>query len=85
MVVWTWSGLKACLFWMCIDVIVVRFKVSRGIVPFSPVHICTNKEVSIGTLRLSVLFSLEIFPFVCYVLVELGREGKPKSRLFFSN
>ncbi len=34
-VVWTWGGLEACLFWSCIDVIVVRVEVSRGIVPFS--------------------------------------------------
>ncbi len=26
LVVWTWSGLEACLFWSCIDVIVVRVK-----------------------------------------------------------
>jgi hypothetical protein len=39
MVVWTWSGPQACLFWSCIDVIVVRVKVSRGIVPFSPLVI----------------------------------------------
>ncbi len=39
MVVWTWSGLEACLFWSCIDVIVVRVKVSRGIEPFSPMGI----------------------------------------------
>ncbi len=36
MAVWTWSGLEACLFWSWIDVIVVRLKVSRGIVSFSP-------------------------------------------------
>ncbi len=28
--------LEACLFWSCIDVIVVRIKVSRGTEPFSP-------------------------------------------------
>ncbi len=31
MLVWTWSGLAACLFRSCIDVIVVRIKASRGI------------------------------------------------------
>jgi hypothetical protein len=30
---------EACLFWICIDVIVVRVKVSRGILPFSPTEI----------------------------------------------
>jgi hypothetical protein len=39
MVVWTWGVLEACLFWSYIDVIVVRVKVSRGIVPFSPIEI----------------------------------------------
>ncbi len=39
MVVWTWSGLEAFLFWSCIDTIVVRVKVSRGIVPFFPMGI----------------------------------------------
>jgi hypothetical protein len=39
MVVWTWSGLEACLFWSFIDIIVVRIKVSRGIEPFFPVGI----------------------------------------------
>jgi hypothetical protein len=29
-------GVEACLFWICIDVIVVRVKVSRGFEPFSP-------------------------------------------------
>ncbi len=33
MVVWTWSGLEACFLWICIDVIVVRVKVSEEIVP----------------------------------------------------
>jgi hypothetical protein len=36
MVEWTWGGVEACLFWICIDVIVVRVKVSRGFEPFSP-------------------------------------------------
>ncbi len=36
MVEWTWSGVEACLFWSCTDVIVVRVKVSRGFEPFSP-------------------------------------------------
>ncbi len=39
MVMWTWVGLEACLIWRCIDVIVVRVKISRGIVPFSPMGI----------------------------------------------
>jgi hypothetical protein len=39
MVVWTSRGLGACLFWIYIDVIVVRVKVSRGIVPFYPMGI----------------------------------------------
>jgi hypothetical protein len=39
MVMWTWGGLEACLIWRCIEVIVVRVKVSRGIVPFSPMGI----------------------------------------------
>ncbi len=30
------SGLEVCLLWSFIDVIVVRVKVSREIVPFSP-------------------------------------------------
>jgi hypothetical protein len=30
------NGLEACLFWCFIDMIVVRVKVSRGIVSFSP-------------------------------------------------
>jgi hypothetical protein len=29
MVVWTWCDLEACLFWSCIDVIVVRVKVKE--------------------------------------------------------
>jgi hypothetical protein len=33
MVVWICSGLEACLFWSCMNVIVVRVKVRRGIVP----------------------------------------------------
>jgi hypothetical protein len=36
---WTLSGLEACLFWSCIEVIVVRVKASIGIVPFSPTWI----------------------------------------------
>jgi hypothetical protein len=36
MVVWTWSGLEACLFGSWIDVIVVRVRVSRGFELFSP-------------------------------------------------
>jgi hypothetical protein len=36
MVVWTWSGMEACLFWSCIEVIVVRVKDSREIMSFSP-------------------------------------------------
>ncbi len=36
MEVWTWSSLDACLFWSCFDVIVVKVKVSRGIMPFFP-------------------------------------------------
>ena len=40
MVVWTCSGaLEAFLFRSCIDVIVVRVKVSRGIEPFSFIEI----------------------------------------------
>jgi hypothetical protein len=30
---------KVCLFWSCIDVIVVRGKVSRGIVAFYPMGV----------------------------------------------
>ncbi len=37
--VWTRGSLEACLFWSCIDVIVIRVKVSRGIEPFSPMGI----------------------------------------------
>jgi hypothetical protein len=33
-----WSG-GLLVFWSCIDVIVVRFKLSRGIKPFSPMEI----------------------------------------------
>jgi hypothetical protein len=39
MVVWSSSGLEACLVWSYVDVIVVRIKVSRGIVPFPPMGI----------------------------------------------
>jgi hypothetical protein len=39
LVVSTSSGLEACLLRICIDVIVVRVKVSRGIEPFSPMRI----------------------------------------------
>jgi hypothetical protein len=38
-VVWTISDLEACLFGSCMDVIVVRVKVSSGIMPFSPMGI----------------------------------------------
>jgi hypothetical protein len=38
MVVWTWSGREACLFWSCIDLIVVKVKVSRANVPFYPIE-----------------------------------------------
>ncbi len=33
---WTWGGLEACLIWRCIDVIVIRVKVSRGIADADP-------------------------------------------------
>jgi hypothetical protein len=36
---WTLGGLEACLIWSCIDVIVVRVKVSRGFEPYSPMGI----------------------------------------------
>jgi hypothetical protein len=39
MVVWTRSGLDACMLWSCNEVIVDRVKVSRGIEPFSPMEI----------------------------------------------
>ncbi len=39
MVVRTWSCLEDCLIRSCIDVIVVRVKVSRGFEPFSPMEI----------------------------------------------
>ncbi len=39
MVMWMGGGLEACLIWRYIDVIVFRVKVSRGIVPFSPMGI----------------------------------------------
>jgi hypothetical protein len=39
MVMWTCGGLEACLFCSCIDVIVVRVKVSRGFEPLSPMGI----------------------------------------------
>jgi hypothetical protein len=39
MVVWTWSGQDACLFRRCIDVTVVRVKVSRGTEPFFAMEI----------------------------------------------
>jgi hypothetical protein len=39
MVVSTGSGLEACLFRSCLDVVVVRVKVSKGIEPFSPMEI----------------------------------------------
>ncbi len=37
--VWMWSGMEACLFWICIDVIVVRVKVNREIVPLPNIGI----------------------------------------------
>ncbi len=39
MVMWTWGGVEASLSWSCIDVIVVRVRVSRGFEPFSPMGI----------------------------------------------
>jgi hypothetical protein len=39
MVVWTCSGLEACLLRSCTDLIAVRVKVSRGIKPFSLIEI----------------------------------------------
>ncbi len=39
MVVWTWSGLEACLFWSCIVVIVFEVNVIRGILSFSPMGV----------------------------------------------
>ncbi len=46
MVLWLWSGTKACLFWSCIDVSLVWIKVSRGIVPFSPMGIDSANQCS---------------------------------------
>jgi hypothetical protein len=45
--VWTSSGLEAYLFRSCIDMIVVRVKVSRGIEPFYPMGIesADNEEI----------------------------------------
>ncbi len=54
------GGLKACLFWSCIDVIVVRVKVSRGIVPFSPMGIDsadTNQLPKWGDLHEQITFT----------------------------
>ncbi len=39
MALWTFGGLEACLFCSCIDVIVVRVKVSRVLEPLSPMGI----------------------------------------------
>ncbi len=39
LVVWTWRGPETCLLKICIDVIVVRVKISRGIEPFSSMGI----------------------------------------------
>ncbi len=61
MVEWTWSGVEACLFWSCIDVIVVRVKVSRGFEPFSPwgstVRTLVNRPHAWGDSRGQITFT----------------------------
>ncbi len=43
-VVWTWSCLEACLFWICIDVIVIKVNVSREILRLPSGEICMDKS-----------------------------------------
>ncbi len=58
--VWTWSGLEACLFWSCFNVIVVRVKVSWGIVPFPQWRSTMRKLLEQETNR-EIIFAGDFF------------------------